>query len=77
MSDGYGQHKGPTNRDHILSGEATDQQMELETAIADLSHLLTTTIPSNVAHYAVAELKSAIRRYYDAPIIRTKDVPNA
>jgi len=74
MIDGFPViHKGPTNQDHITSGKATDQQLDIELAIHDLNFVLEQYVPSTTMHYAVEELRTAIRRYYTSPVIRTKD----
>jgi hypothetical protein len=65
-----------TNRDAAINGTMTDQQMEIEAAVDELRILLSEYVPTTTSHYAVEDLRLAIKRYYNSPVIRTKDVPD-
>lgn len=64
--------KPANNRQLIEQGTATDQQLDLEVAVAALSVELD-NVPSNVIHYAVEDLRRAVAQYYRSPVITTKD----
>lgn len=61
-----------TNRDLMISGEATPQQLDIDSAVFELERALS-HVPSTTAHYAVEGLRRAAREYYNAPPIKTTD----
>lgn len=63
-----------TTQDLIISGEATLQQIDIDSAIYDLSQTLELFVPSSTMHYVVEDLRRAIKSYNSAPPIKTKDV---
>jgi hypothetical protein len=56
----------------IEAGEATPQQLDIDSAVFELDRALA-HVPSTTAHYAVEDLRLAIRRYRSAPPIKTAD----
>lgn len=62
-----------SNTQAAIDGVMSQQELDIELAVAELSSVIELVVPSTTAHYAVEDLRIAIRRYYNAPRIPTRD----